>query len=293
MRTSVGRVRATPVPFMLLFLLSMSTSAHAASLVALADPGLHILRGASVFNATAGVPLQAGDILESADGAAQFELDGASLIAIAPHSRAMLDRFAGSSTALEITLLSGWLKLQTGVNQAAQIDLPGLRVTLPTGATIVHAGSDGAEMFAETGTQIVYPLDIKGRPGGALKIEREQYAQHPLTAAVKILARATAEFLREMPQSFRDPLMPLTARLRIASAPLTSPHEADYAAVAGWLNAPLPARRSLVTRFAPRLKDPEFRRHVEADLGSTPEWKALLHPPIRRSEKSAASSGVY
>jgi len=33
-----------------------------------------------------------------------------------------------------------------------------------------------------------------------------------------------------------------------------------------------------VDRFTPRLKDPEFRKELEAHLGSHPEWDAILHP---------------
>jgi hypothetical protein len=43
-----------------------------------------------------------------------------------------------------------------------------------------------------------------------------------------------------------------------------------------------------VDRFAPRLKDPEFRKQLEAHLTQYPEWDPILHPEKHPPENAPA-----
>ncbi len=235
------------------------------------DAPVRIIRGATVFKAGAGVGVQNDDIVETAAGAAQIEASPDLMIALAPETRIYLKGIQGSAPARsEITVLSGWIKVAnkvTGANGQVSILSPRLQVGLGNGASVVHAAAARDELFPGK------------RTAPDLKVGREQYLLQLDGQAAKVLPRVPRDFVTAMPLAFRDPLAAAPDRSKGVKALAVKEREADYADVAPWLKSNLALKKSLVKRFMPRLSDPAFRAALDAELGTTPDWKSILHPP--------------
>ncbi len=94
----------------------------------------------------------------------------------------------------------------------------------------------------------------------------------------KVLPRAPRDFLRDLPLAFRDPVAAAPDRLKGAKVQPVVEREADFGDVAPWLTSNFGnqvLRKRLIARFQGRLKDPQFRKQLEARLGSSAEWKTL------------------
>jgi hypothetical protein len=249
-----------------------TTKSTARAVLTLAEPPLRLIRGATVYKAGSGVALLADDILETGAGAAQAEAGPAAIIALGPQTRVLVKGLA----PVELNVLQGWVKvLSTG---RALLVTPALQVAFASGAAIVGAGTGQDAVFAEEGEQQAARIDAQGRAGPPLKLASEQYAAVVADKPQLAPGRPPRAFVAAMPASFRDRLARAPAVPNGGKVAPVREREADYADVAPWLQASLPARRGFVARFKPRLADVEFRRQVERTLGQGPDWKPLLHP---------------
>jgi hypothetical protein len=244
----------------------------------LADQPVRLIRGAAVYDAGNGVAVQKDDILETGDAGAQVEAGPDAIVALGPHSRALVANLAPDGRSpVEMELLQGWIKV-AAKGRRATVVTPALQVTVPAGSTIVHAGGGMEAVFAEEGEQQVARMDEKGKAGAVVKLGAEQYAGLEAGKPQPVTGRPPRAFVAALPPGFRDHL----ARAPdVANAGKVQPkkvHEAEYADVDAWLASPLPARRRFVARFRPRLSDPDFRTQLDRALGQSPDWKPVLHP---------------
>ena len=257
------------------------------SAITLADKPVRIIRGITVLKGIVGVAVQKDDIIETGASGAQIEVSNELMLALAPETKLYLANLQfGENNHPQIVLIQGWLKVfdkRAGMIGRVLIDTPLLRVSLENGFSIVHASGAKTEMFAEDGLQTIAELNESGKPGTEMKISREQYAMRLDGQNFKVIPRPPKEFIAEMPMAFRDPVTAAPDRLKGSKIQAVKEREVDYADIAHWLKTNSTAKKSFVTRFKPRLKDPDFNKQLDAQLGQTLEWKPILHPPAPKS----------
>ena len=189
-----------------LLLLAMALSAlpaaaAPASAISYAEAPVRLVRDTSLFTAARGARLQTGDIIETGASPVQLEGMGGAAVAIGPGSRVY---FKLGDTA-ELTLLSGWLKVQAGPTGTI-INAGTLRVTPDGSSLILNAVPGKTALFVETGTPSA--AEMQGsKQLRVTKLAREQYAVRTAKEALKVLPRAPKEFLGAMPPAFFDPLV--------------------------------------------------------------------------------------
>lgn len=260
--------------------------------ISLADKPVRIIRAAAVYKAGVGVLVQKDDIVETGAGGAQLEVSPEMILALGPDTRIYLSNIGtDAQSRTELVLLKGWVKVLSKGSGAAKrviVTSPAIKVAIDSGSSIIHGVPGKGEMFAEEGTQIVNDMDERGKAGADTKVNREQFAINTAGQGLKVLPRPAKDFLAEMPIAFRDPVTPAPDRLKGARLPASKERDADFADVEPWLNNTLAVKKSFVSRFSPRLKDANFRKQLDDQLGQSAEWKPILHPPL---PKDAAKDG--
>lgn len=251
--------------------------------ITLADKPVRIIRGATVLKAVVGVPVQKDDFIESGASGAQIEVSKELMFTLAPETKIYLANTQfGETNHAEIVLINGWLKVfdkRSGSSGRVLITTPSIRVSLEAGFSIVHVSAGKTEMFAEEGVQTIAEFNEAGKIGPEMKIGREQYASRLSGQSLKIIPRPPKEFIGEMPITFRDPVVAAPDRLKGIKVLAVKEREVDYPDIEHWLKSNIAARKSFVNRFKPRLKDTDFRKQLDAQLGQTADWKPILHPP--------------
>lgn len=241
------------------------------ALVSHAEQPPRLIRKTTVYQAPAGVRLQAGDIVESNAGTVQIEWSNGARFALGPASSVLvLD--AGAAPAA--SLLRGWGKFATGAPAGGRLALEAGLLSLPAaGASgILRLAPEGTELFVESGAVAVND----NGPGGAraVAVGREQYAARLSTRPLALAPRAPRLFVQQLPRAFLDPLVQVAARTRAAEP--KAQREIAAADVAAWRDAGPPLRRRLAAQFAARLEDAVFRNEVEDLLADQPEWRDAL-----------------
>ncbi len=262
-------------------------SAFAADLIIVAtEKPVRLIRGVQTLKAGPGVVLQKGDILESGMQTVQVEMAPAMVMSVAPHTRLYL---ADVGAKLELALLDGWLKVRSKASPLA-LQSGWLRTRSDTGSLVFHAEAGKGELFLEEG-EVMATAGGAGSAGSAgaqeQRITQEQYVLRLASQPLKILPRPAKEFLAAIPKPFRDALSSQAGKLNGKTVAPEPEYEIQYADVEAWLKTDLPVKKEFIKRFKPMLKNPDFRRSLEAELGQLPEWKPLLHP----APKKAAPSG--
>ena len=265
--------------------------------VTLLEGSLRVLRGTSVLQAAEGMRLRQGDIVESSDkGFAQLEFAGGGVVALGPASRLYVFRQsashpsakAGSEIGTELILLGGWLKGESSANAGSyRYESPLLAATTSNGTVVVHAYDNGCDLFVESGSAAVGEVSADGSSRQSSPAKAGQFfSRHAgrLTSA----SRPDSTFLEAMPRPFRDTLPSRLAQFAGKSVEPKTDHPVTYAEVQPWLKMPPAWRRGFVDRFEPRLKDPEFRKQLEAHVAEYPEWDTVLHPEKHRTETPPA-----
>jgi hypothetical protein len=271
------------------------SSAIAGNLAAitLADKPIRIIRGVSVLKGLVGVVVEKDDIVETGSSGAQIEISDDLMFALAPETKVYLANLQfGETNHAEIVVINGWLKVfdkRSGSSGRVLINTPLLRVSLENGFSIVHVSQSKTEMFAEEGLQTISETNEAGKAGTEVKISREQYAMRLEGQNFKIISRPPREFISEMPMAFRDPVTAAPDRLKGAKVPAVKEREVDFADIEQWLKSNLAAKKSFVNRFKPRLKDPNFNKQLDAQLGQTAEWKFILHPPQAKPQDESTT----
>jgi hypothetical protein len=262
----------------LVLLLPLAASAQEMGTVTLLEGPLRIMRGTEVLRGSEGVKLRRGDIVESSNtGFVQVELPGGAVFALGPSTGAFFRGRAGD--AAEVVVLSGWLKAEIAPTAGAyRCASPLLAATTRGGSVVLHADGDGSSIFVESGAagiSSVTPGGNVNKPGAA---NAGQFYTRRAGQPPAMASRPTAAFVDALPHPFRDTLPSRLARFSGKAIAPHPDHEVSYAEVQPWLTMGQSWRRGFVARFEPRLKDPEFRRAVDAHLSAHPEWDPILHP---------------
>ena len=264
-----------------------SANAQAVTVITIADKPLRIIRGAAIYKAVGGTIVQKDDIVETAAGSAQLEAGLDAIIAMGPNTRLYVGALASDAKATEVQLLQGWIKLASKGGARPGLASVGLQSSFASGAVIVCSKPGKDALFADDGEQLVTRIDDKGKSGILVKVPPEQFAFVLAGQPLVVQVRPTKDFLAEMPPPFRDRLASAPQSTRAPKVAAIKERDADFADVAPWLSAALPARKGFVARFRPRLKDSQFRKQLEESLPG-PEWKAALNPPATAVRAPAA-----
>jgi hypothetical protein len=269
----------------LLLLAAAPPHAQAAQtgVVSVADgPPFSIIRGDKLLEATKGVRLLAGDLVETQPGNfVVAELPGGAVVAFGPSTRLYLLELADVPTSTFL-VLRGWLKLDAhvagegGLHRAIGLQLGG---GARQGVFVLHVAEHRDEVFHEAGV-----MTLLLRDDAATRSERESKVTQFFTREdrnpVVVAPRPAGPFVAAMPVPFRDTLPEGLAKSQ--NAKVTEPkliREVSYADIADWLTIPRDWRGLFVRRFRGRLKDRAFFSAMDARLSLYPEWTRILHPP--------------
>lgn len=282
--------------FMLLLVMLLPAPAPEPNvgLVTLLEGPLRVIRNTELLGAVEGMGLRQGDILESGDkGFVQMEFAGGAIVALGPSTRLYLLRVPRSGSgktggATELVLLNGWLKGESN-NASLLYESPSVAASASTGTVIVHRDDDGCSVFVESGTAILSGVSPDGtlrqpQPGKA-----GQFFSCRADKTLGSVPRPTAQFVESLPRAFRDTLPPRAAHFGGKSIEPKVVHAVSYTEVKSWLTMPAGWRRGLASRFKPRLRDPEFRREIEAHVSQSPEWRQILSPDKNSSNDPTAA----
>ena len=271
---------------MLSWLLPLPLAAQDAGAVTLVEGPLRVIRGAGVFQAGEGVRLRQGDIIETPEkGFAQLEFLGGGIVGLGPASRMYVLRHGSGKTSgsagggTELVLLSGWLKGQSSADAGAyRYESPLIAATTLNGTVVFHSGVGECDVFVESGSAKLADVNAAGDAGKFSGGNAGQFFSRHSGKSLSSDSRPSAGFLKEMPQAFKDTLPSRLVHFGGKPAEPKAQHPVTYAEIQGWLTMPRGWRRGLVARFEPRLKDPEFRKELEAHEAEYPEWGPVLHP---------------
>jgi hypothetical protein len=281
-------------------LFSLATSAQQVGTVTLVEGTLQLIRGDFVMRGVEGARVHSGDILESSNGAfAQVELSGGTIVALGPATRIFLFHYGSGEKgekggAAEIVILSGWLKSETNAKgEPRAYATPLLAATTADGTVVVHAGSNVAEIFVESGSANVAQVSHEGALEPGTSAKPGQFFSIREGKNLASASRPDSGFLQSMPVQFRDTLPPRSPRFVGKQVEPKRDHEVSYEEVRSWLTAPRKWRKGFVDRFRPRLSDPKFRRELDAHVKEHPEWDPVLHPenyPVSTQGKAETSA---
>lgn len=281
------------VAFLTLLLAPLPALAQGNGSVTLLEGSLRLIRGSNVLQATESVQVKQGDILETADqGFAQLEFAGGAIVALGPATRLYIFRQGGSgkSSEPELILLSGWLKAESNSGSTPfRYETPTLAGTTGNGSLVFHTNETGCDLFVEGGAATVSDVSAEGYARQPKPAKVGQFFSRHGGKDVTTLTRPTPVFIEGMPIAFRDTLPSRVAHFKGKPAEPKLQHAVSYAEAEPWLTMPAAWRRGFVERFEPRLKDPEFRRQLEARLSQYPEWDPILHPEKHPPENAPAA----
>jgi len=267
------------VPFAFLLLFALTAAAHAATetaVVTIAEGGARVLRGATWYKLAPGVVLEDADIV-AVDPRAQLQLETAkgTLANLGGEALALVN--AGKDGQLSLSMRSGWTKLVAkppgAVVRTAQFD-----AALDEAIVVMRVLADAVELFVEGGG---------GRltePGAAPReIKRGEFVRKFTGTPLVVSGGVPKAFVEGLPRAYIDPLPVLASRLK-SRPTLVADHEVTYAEAEPWLAGR--DRAAFEKRFVSRLKDPAFRKAVEANISRYPSWDRILHPEKYQPKKT-------
>ncbi len=245
-----------------------------------------IIRGTMLLQASEGVRLRPGDIVQTSDsGFAQLEFAKGPVVALGPATQGyFLSR--ASAEAAEMVMLNGWLKTETHAGAPAfRYSTPELTATTSDGTVVIHeAGGTGA-VFVESGTAKVGESSAHWATA-----KTGQFFWRSGAKPVSTSSRPDSAFIEGMPRAFRDTLPARMARFTAKPPEPKREREVSYQDVQPWLTMHRPWRRGFVERFRSRTNDVEFRRALDAHMSEHPEWDPVLHPEKYQEPKPAAAA---
>ncbi|HMI51824.1 MAG TPA: hypothetical protein VK525_09945 [Candidatus Saccharimonadales bacterium] len=264
-------------------LLPMPAAEPAAGLITLLEGPLHVIRNTEQLGGVEGMSLRPGDILETGDkGFVQMEFADGGIVALGPATRLYLLRVLKSASAkttapMELVLLRGWLKGQAN-GAPYTYESPAIAASASTGTVILHREDQACAVFVEAGAATISGVSPDGALRQAQAVKAGQFYSCRADKSLNSAPRPTAAFVDSLPPAFRDTLPPRAAHFAGKAIEPKVVRGTSYAELESWLTMPTRWRRGFASRFTPKLKDPEFRKEIEAHLSQFPEWRPILYP---------------
>lgn len=254
-----------------------------------------LMRGASLYATAPGLALENGDVVETSGRAfVQLEFADGMIVALGPDSALYLpdrpEARRARPAGARYVLLHGWFKAESGGapdTAGGQFWCRSIGLARVSGSVVFHVAPASQRLFVESGTATVMRTES---PRQRTRVGSGQFVARPGEAPLSIATGVPADFLADMPATFRDTLPPMAARFAAAATRGTPLREVTYDDVKELLTLPRRWRSGFVRRFVPRLKDPAFRKAVDAHLAQHPEWDRVLHPEKYRSVDGGAAT---
>lgn len=238
-----------------------------------------VIRDSMRFAAIEGLPLQADDIVHTAESAqfVRMELSQGGVIDLGPATRLLLrPRFAPPGDRPALAYMSqGWVKLTAPA--PIKMSLASARMDLNelTGVAVVRVADDLSFVFAESGST---KLVERGSQARAHQLAGGEAYERRGNEQGAVLSRPGADVVKAMPRAFADSLPLRAKRFQDALVAPVAPVEIGYEDVAAWINAERALRPAFVQRWTGKARDPKFRSALIADLRNHPEWDRVLFP---------------
>ena len=280
----------------LLWLPGLGAAAPAIGMFTIVDGDAIVIRGAQKFAATEGLPVQADDIVHTADSTriARVELSGGGAFDLGPATRLWLrPRFAEprSSQPIHLYLSAGWLKLTGSPAHKLAMASPRADLADLAGVAVVRIADNASFLFIESGSgQLVERAQGQVQRTRRLK-EGEAFDRRGGDVGA-VIARPAPDMIETMPRSFADSLPLRASRFDRLQIDPESPRDVTYQDVAGWIDAERTLRPAFVQRWAPQAHDKQFRASLVAGLRSHPEWTRVLFPEKVAVRKRPAATPV-
>ena len=292
---------STPIPFfkralaLLAWLLAGQALAQAGNAVVTITEGpAQILRGVNRSPAATGVKVRPGDILMvDAGGFLRVETDDGIRVDIGPGARALwLPKPFPKSSARLLYLHSGLIKISAPIPRGATpsaFSTPMVDVDEATVVVLIQE-ADKLWVFAETGA--VKGHERASAPGGegALSLKPGEFLSRAGDKKTAASPRPSSEFIGRLPRPFLDTLPARYAEFAKRDTALKPGPVVSYEEVQAWLQAELPLRRELMSRWRQRTRDAEFKAALVANLKLHPELERVLFPERFRPP---AAAGQY
>jgi len=275
---------------LLCLLQPLAVAAQEIGTITLVEGSLRVIRGTTVLRGTEGLRLHRGDIIESSTpGFVQMELLGGAVVALGPATRVFFYGHAAKTT--DLFVLGGWLKGETGSKAGTyRYASPLLAVTTRDGTVVLHALSNGTDIFVESGSAGISKVSPEGNMGIADAARAGQFFSRHAGQGINPSPRPSTAFVESMPRPFRDTLPTRLSRFSGKPPEPRRDHEVTYSEIQPWLTIGQAWRKGFVERFQPRLKDAEFRKALEAHLKDHPEWDPVLHPENHHPKTAPAAT---
>jgi hypothetical protein len=233
-----------------------------------------IVRRDSLLRGATGVALVAGDLVETGPNAFLViqEPDG-TLIGLGPSTGIF---FVDREEIPTLFVLKGWVKADSKATPlrvlGAHFGVQGRQAVM-----LLYADEQSNAAYDEQGSITVLRPDAAPMPVTSESGPNHFFSMREDRYGILSQPSPSAEFVRNMPVAFRDPL-PVFPPLP-EPVPPQRLRAVAYADIQDWLTMPRLWRTGFVDRFRGRLRDPAFFAAMDAHLALFPEWTPILHPP--------------
>ena len=259
-------------------------TAHAADAgtVTIVEGHARVLRDMTWYKVVPGARIQEGDIVEAVGTAqVQVELNSGGTLSLGGPGMVFAAAlpFAGDKPAgvLDFVLPAGWLKLVAKAPPAGfRVESGPAAVTAVDAIVVQHAQPDAFEVFVESGAAKIVETGLAAKGAAPQDARAGEYWGQSADRPLRSERRAPAAFVAAMPRQLQDPLPVLAPKFKAVKVQLVAEQQLSYAEAEPWLAGAY--RKTFLKRFAPRLRDREFRAAVEAHMARYPEWDPILHP---------------
>lgn len=224
----------------LLFLLPFTVQAadnDAAPTVTLVEGKSTLASGFNGYIPVPGVQLRQCDAVYTGSASlVQIEFPDGSRIEVGPESRFVSDVPTPAGSARAVFLRSGWLKVTVVKRDNAapyRVNTPYFDLVMNEGVVVLNV-TDGGRFFIEQGRALA--LDPSATHGGVNVVVNQTYSRQSAESRPVVVNRVDPAFVKSMPQSFRDTLPAMYAKVKGRVAQPQPAPDYDYAAVSAWLN---------------------------------------------------------
>jgi hypothetical protein len=188
---------------------------------------------------------------------------------------------ARQKTERFLFVMNGWVKLAGAKREAAaggyDIRAPLFEVAANPGVVVMRATPSEVTLFSERGEMRVGERN-NGATTASVTLKAGESYQRKAGARGVVSAGVPKAFVADMPKFFRDSLPSRAERYRDKEVRPKEATDPAYADVESWLKAEVPLRKSLMSRWRPKAKEPAFRAALIANLSAHPEWDPILFP---------------
>jgi hypothetical protein len=267
----------------------ISACADGPPVVTILEGRATVFRGSWKFDAVLGVPMQPDDLVQTGgDSFVRIEYDDGALVDLGPATRVQVNHPAAARfDRPALYVLSGWLKLQTGVGRKlspARIATPAFDASGIAGSVLARVGAGGDAFFVELGEARIVPRPAPGLPPSKQApirpspMKTGEYVSVGADRSLGFEVRPAADFVAGMPRTFLVSIPPQLPRFRGHEVEEPPAQAFTYGEVEAWIDAEPAIRRQFVQAWRSKLVEPSFRHEMASNLGRHPEWDRALFP---------------